>query len=414
MTSPKRPVEQSPQARTLSAASNKLCRSLSEILKAIPLDWEQPIDLARQLELDPNLPRRIAQAVEQETALQALSLLPGEDGVEIFIDAVTDMVDGKLIDTAVEANAKMNEIIKNEVGGRSRLPALLAASIPSARTRVERSAKRAAFKANGQLLGCHADLQLSTFVLNTIDKDGNNCDALTINGVRGFWHHGEVVKVPFAAGYSYAEDGVEQPDPGLETVAGQPIKEENYFGLIQEYSSSPLPDFELVADAERKHLVLSPKQKMFTDTHDLVFGLVDRNAPILEDETDAIKFSLSITPAVPTKMVIFDVLLHKDAWQDVESELGFFRVSSRGLVHADTFEDRHIDQIHFEEQLEEFKIGALPSIKEMPDYREMVHDTMEKLGWNPKEYRLYRAKIQFPMLFVQAVMRFVVPSDRTK
>jgi hypothetical protein len=409
VTVPKRPVEQSPQARTLSAASNKLCRSLSAILKDIPLDWEQPIDLARQLELDTNLPRRIAQAVEQETALQALSLLPGEDGVEIFIDAVADMVDGKLIDNAVEANVKVNEIIRDEVGGRARLPALLAASIPAARTRVERSAKRAAFKANGQLLGCHADLHISTFVLNTNDKEGNNCDALTINGIRGFWHHGEAVKVPFAASYSYAEDGVEQPDPGLETVTGEPIKEDNYFGLIQEYSSSPLPDFALVADAERKHLVLSPKQKMFTDTHDLLFGLVHRNAPIRESEEDAIKFSLSITPAVPTKQVVFDVLLHKDAWKDVVPELGFFRVSSRGLVHADTFDNRHIDQIHFEEHLEDFKVGALPSIKEMPDYSEMVQSTMEKLGWNPREYRLYRAKIQFPMLFVQAVMRFVVP-----
>ncbi|MBC8310553.1 MAG: hypothetical protein H8E83_08585, partial [Planctomycetes bacterium] len=62
--------------------------------------WEQPIELARQLELDPNLPRRIAQAVEQEATLEALSLLPGEDGVEIFIDAIADMMDGKLVDTA--------------------------------------------------------------------------------------------------------------------------------------------------------------------------------------------------------------------------------------------------------------------------------------------------------------------------
>ena len=407
MTVPKRPVEQSPQARKLTVASKQLCSALKAILKAIPLEWEQPIDLARQLELDPNLPRRIAQAVEQETALEALSLLPGEDGVEIFIDAIADMLDGKLIDAAVEANTKVNELIRDEVGGRARLPALLAASIPSARTRVERSSKRSAYKANGQLLGCHADLQISTFVLNTLDKNGDNCDALTINGVNGFWHHGEAVKVPFAASYSYAEDGVEQPDPGLETVKGEPIAESNYFGLIQEFSSTPLPEFSLIADTERKHLVLSPKQKMFTDTHDLLCGLVHRGAPIRESEEENIKFSLSITPAVPTKLVNFDVLLHKDAWQNVEPELGFFRVSSRGLVHADTFDERHIDQIHFEEYLEEFDAGVLPSIKEMPDYREMVHNTLDQLGWNPRDYRLYRARIQFPMLFVQVVMRFI-------
>jgi hypothetical protein len=34
---------------------------------------------------------------------------------------------------------------------------------------------------------------------------------------------------------------------------------------------------------------------------------------------------------------------------------------------------------------------------------------MAELGWDPRDYRLYRARIQFPMLFVQAVMRFVVP-----
>ncbi|MBL6998149.1 MAG: hypothetical protein ISR75_06910 [Phycisphaerales bacterium] len=77
MTVPKRPVEQSPQARKLKVASKQLCSALKAILKAIHLEWEQPIELAGQLELDPNLPRRIAQAVEQETSLKALSLLHG-------------------------------------------------------------------------------------------------------------------------------------------------------------------------------------------------------------------------------------------------------------------------------------------------------------------------------------------------
>jgi hypothetical protein len=217
------------------------------------------------------------------------------------------------------------------------------------------------------------------------------------------------VKVPFAASYSYAEDGVEQPDPGLETVAGESISEQNHFGLLQKYSSSPLPDFAMISDAERKHLVLSPKKKVFTDTHDLLFGLVHRNAPIQESEADRIKFSLSFTPALPTKQSSFDVMLHKDAWKDVEPELGFFRVSSRGLVHADTFDDRHIDQIHFEEHVEVHPAGSLPTIREMPEYSDMVHETMAELGWDPRDYRLYRARIQFPMLFVQAVMRFVVP-----
>jgi hypothetical protein len=252
-------------------------------------------------------------------------------------------------------------------------------------------------------------VQISTFVLNTVDKAGGSCDVLTINGVRGFWHHGEAVKVPFAASYSYAEDGVEQPDPGLETVAGESISEENYFGLLQKYSSSPLPEFAMISDAERKHLVLSPKRKVFTDTHDLLFGLVHRNAPIQESEAHRIKFSLSFTPALPTKQSSFDVLLHKDAWKDVQPELGFFRVSSRGLVHADTFDDRHIDQIHFEEHVEIHPAGSLPTIREMPEYSDMVHETMAELGWDPRDYRLYRARIQFPMLFVQAVMRFVVP-----
>ncbi|MFH1746069.1 MAG: hypothetical protein ABIG44_03380 [Planctomycetota bacterium] len=392
----------------LSTCGADLAEALRSVLASIPRAYAGPGDLARYLHIDANVPRRILGALNKGDPLLFVDSLPGYRGIRSFLDSASEHVSDACLSQANEAAQKLEHLLRAQIGGRRNLTALLATVRPDARRNLELQSKRTIFQGMRQWLGYEARLGVTSYFLRPNDASPDKCDIATVFGLNELRRLGIALPLPVLTGYQRTDERETPILDDLRCLNGDPVSAASGHGLISQFSTDPFPPFRQVRQGKKVVFTLPGPDFDLDGSMNYLFGLLlSSDAPRYASEASSEQL-LSKLPLVPCESEILEVYLRKDAWPGAQPEVGIFRITPTGPV--DDFESRSLDRVTDHESVEYLGWGIHGGIKEMPRYTDAMHHCFRELDWPEDEFRLYRCRVEYPVVFMQIAMRFELPA----
>lgn len=384
----------------LQTVGRVLSLAIRAVTEAIPGNPHGPVEVARAIGVDKVLASRVLKATRDKDPIAALHLAPGPDPLRRFIRAAARKgAPSGVVQGAEDAVRSFETLIRQEAGDRSGLDALLSAWLPEARANFELRRKQAAFRALSQLKGVEASLYTCTVLLHP-SPDGVNLDVVWLFGIFGLQRLRPGVTVKFASRRIARDTGARQP----RTLRGEPV--DGIQGLLlDEFSSKPQPQLDVHAVGEVVHYTLAGSDFGPRSICDLAFAEVNLNEMArYVPNGEARRPHVFAEVSIPTKLLVFDALVHRDVFPMLDPALLVYDTVLEGVASPND-PTRDVDRLDLCESIQNLGEGLTRfRSSDEPSYLDMLRHACDELQWAGDEFRGYRCRIDYPLYGSEVVM----------
>ncbi|MEX2217704.1 MAG: hypothetical protein WD749_03005 [Phycisphaerales bacterium] len=371
----------------------------------------RPTDLHRLLKLDHRLSWSVFNAATAQDARALASLLPGRRAMErFFLAAAAHGVPAETVDGARGAFERFERSIARHARSRDAFEVMVAgiggAAPPEDDSGAEAKHKRAMFRAASLLWGRQARVFFGSVVVSPGPSTPalGLLDCLLVKGMIGLHQTRHDVPLTTVARHVYAPSKGDPSEPMPLEAIDPGESAPDAVGLLRDFCSQPTPTFRIKAHEER-----------FT-THELVpsgigassevtyfTGHVGHGGAAMSSSVPGSQLSLTKIVEMPIEVYIGDILMHESLWDE---RLPAVKVYVSPVVGS-TVEFHDSDLLPFAERA--MYLGRGPSSGRtplVPRYVEMMSYAMERVGWNPEEFRVFRCHVDHPVLSTRIRMTF--------
>ncbi|UCD75862.1 MAG: hypothetical protein JSV91_02875 [Phycisphaerales bacterium] len=391
-------------AERIRQVGHDLRRTLRAVLAILPGSPHRPADLVQLLGLNRDISSRILKATGSSDPLEVVHVIPGPEPLRSVLRAASrKSVEPQLITEAEDAVRRFDLLIRHEAGTRRALDAIISASLPNARERFELASRQAIFKGVSQLRGAQAETWLSSTLIHPSAEDPAHHDVALLHGALGMQRLRPGVTVKFTyRELVVPEDGEDESAEEEAPLLGS-LKVDQFFinppARLDAHQAGKVMNYTLAEDC------LGPRSvadMLVVDHHPAVLDRYVLPGPRRKKGT-------FVAPDIPVKTLIFDALLHEDAYPGSEAELVVFEMGSEGMAQVND-PTRDIDRVDVRESIE-FLGRDLRRFyaNELATYTEMLLHICRRYGWDPASFRGYRCRIQYPPASWQVCMSFEPP-----
>lgn len=403
------PVSDLPEPRLdirIARTGEDLLISIARVLDAIPDPPSGPQALARRLGVDKVLASRLLKAVRSPDPVSVINRAPGPDPLRRVVKAAGKQgVEASLIRDASDAIDRFERLIRDEIGDRSSLDAIVSAWVPEARREFELRRKQSVFKALSHLKGAHAEAIIATVFLAPA-QDGEHLDIVWLNGMYGLTRLRPGAAIKFATRRFAKDLAARKP----RTLAGREVEDQSDL-LLGEYCSRPTPVLRAHPVGEMVHYTLASSGFGPTSAVDIVHAEVNRGEMKRRVPTGSgRKAYVFAEVSTPAKVLQFDAFIHESVYPGSSPSLRLYDTAFEGVADVND-PTRDIDQLDVLEGLSPLPRG-LSSCRSpaASRYVEMLEKVCTRMGWNGEEFRGYRCRIEYPIYGSQVTMLFDPPS----
>lgn len=387
----------------IAEVGGRLADALRDVLGAVPRSRPGPQELARSLGVDKVLASRVLKAVRHHDPLSAAHDMPGPEPLRRVVRAAGERgATGAAVARAEHAIDAFDSLIRERVGDRTLLEAMLSAWIPEARREFELRRKQSAFKAMSQLKGVQARTLVATVVLHP-GQNGDKIDIVWVSGMVGVHRvrPGSVVRL--------TSRRVNDPSRGRRpmTLGGTEITHPDHV-VLRDFCSSPTPTFNAEIRGETVFYTLAGDAFGASASVDAMFGEVnydeiDRYVPAGSGKLGY--FFAEVVP--PAEVLQFDVIVHRDLYPKQDPRLLIYDTSFEGVASPND-RGRDADRLDMLEGVEPLGEGlARARSTDVPRYSEMIRHVFDSVTWDPREFRGYRVRIDYPLYGSQVTVAFL-------
>ncbi|USN99781.1 MAG: hypothetical protein H6810_03735 [Phycisphaeraceae bacterium] len=382
-----------------------LVESLGRVLSAVPDSPQGPQALAKRINVDKVLASRLLRAVKSSDEMSALHRFPGPEPLRRVLKGASKVgVDAGLIDSAERAIDRFAGLIRDDLGDRGALDAIISAWVPEARRDFEIRWKQSAYKAMSQLKGVRADATLATAIIHP-SSDGEHLDVVWLSGLIGLQRLRPGALVKLATRRFIANGDGRRPL----SLDGREI--DGYAdAAVEAFSSTPMPRMEVHRVGEVMHYTLDADGFGPKSSQDLVLAEVNlaEMRRYLRPEEDRQGFFFAES-AQPTKVLQFDAILHDDVYPGSEPRLHVYDTALDGVADVND-PSRDLDRLELLESVEPLgrtvdRIGS----SVIPRYGTLIRHVFDQLGWERSAFRVHRSRIDYPVYGSQVAMCFDPP-----
>ena len=377
----------------IAAVGDRLGDSLRCVLGDLGDAAQRPNQLSRLLGVNRDISGRVLNATRADHPLAVTHVIPGPEPLRKLLRAARRKgVAAEVIDDAEAAVSGFETLIREVAGDRPALDAIISSLLPPARERFELAAKQTIFKGTSLLRGVAADTWLHAALVHPSADDVGHHDVAYIYGTLGLRRVRPGIPVKF----TYRQFGTR-------THPMQPLDGDE----LDAYCDRPVAPLETVADEAGEVFALAGDEVGPASASDKLLAEVRPSAMgrVAADRPRNLK-SLFVAPSVPVKLLVFDVLLHADAYPGAEPVLYMYDTTVEGMASVND-PARDADRLDVQERVSVLgrDVAAL-TLTEMPRYGEMLGHVTERLVWDLSAFRGYRCRIQYPMYGAQACLAF--------
>ncbi len=389
----------------ISQTGAALLDTLYQVLDDLPDRPQGPQALAGRISIDKVLASRILKALRSPDSMSVMHRIPGPEPLRRFLRSIARHgVDPKLVQAADQAVDKFAALIRDDLGDRGALDAIVSAWVPEARREFELRNKQAAYRSTSQLRGAQARTILATALLHPAE-DADRLDLVWISGLIGLHRLRPDAAVKLATRRMVRSDDGRHP----QTLNGDP-SEGIGDALLADFSTSPAPSFDVHQAGEVVHYTLADPGFGPGSAVDMVFAEVNRSEMrrfIGPDEQR--KGFIFAETSVPAKTLQFDAIIHRDVYPGAAPALRIYDTALEGVADVND-RARDIDQLSTLETIEALGTGVERiGSSSAPRYSRLIAHVCERLDWDRSAFRAYRCRIDYPIYGTQVAMCFDPP-----
>ena len=373
-----------------------LGRAMVALIETIPGGSKRPTLLARRTGMNRVIASKLLSAISRDDPYEVLQQIPGPDSLRVVTRAAAMLgVPDAQVDDANETIDRFSSLIRR-FGTRSALNAAISPHSDGLQRHFEHAGRYSIYQGMRRILGVEADTWLTSMLFVPSPDDQRSLDITTIHGAVGMRRLRPDVSVYFTFGPPYATRD-DAPD-----LAREP------FGLEEFYTHAPANLESRQTGSQLVHMLASDtlgrraKVDMLAVSH-------NRHGSGRYRDPDRPRRGVAVFADVPVKTLLCDALVHESVFPDSTPELIVYNPGARGPANPND-PNRDIDRVDVPEQIE--AVGKVPERFDVPEvarYDEMIERVCTRIGHDPREFRVFRLRMAYPVHGFQFVVAFNAP-----
>jgi len=390
--------------KQILSCSIKLTEGFKSLFRHLEKNPERPVDLCKLLGINKDLASKIMQALSQQDPFAAVHMLPGPESLRTLSRAAARKIpDKSCVKQFKAAVEEYDGLLRNTLGGRSALNAVISAMLPEARLKFETANKQLLFKAVSNLKGFMADVFLESLFILPNTENASRLDIGCLLGYVGLRRLLPGVPIPISVGTIYPDKEATEH----QTFDGKSVNSRNMNVLLTEFCSKPLPEISIREQGTVIQYLLTGDSFGLNSGVDVFIGEIIRGYIRRyrnPDENRLRGFGSGLE--IPARWSVLDILLHDSVWPDTEPKFAVYDTGIYGGVDPNDL-SRDIHKLDLMETVQflgkginRFRIGEISS------YTDMLQYACSSQGWEPDEFRCYRCHVQYPFYPGQMTMMF--------
>lgn len=386
------------------AAIRQAVRSLCDAAGVDPL---KPQEVSRRLKLNKNLTWKFARILVEQDALDAAPMLPGPEGVAIYLKAFEAVgVPSALVHQLRDALAAFDAMVNRHFGGRVEFELVLDGLRAGAN--LEQS-RRLAFRGAAGVFGVQAAARVTAQILSPAQGDTALADLTMLVGLVGLRRLRPIATLPVFRSLISTQSA---RAPARPLVKGSTDGAPDF--LWREFSSFPEAGVTRSEADGKLTISLDNGPIGRIGEADLFFASVlERsysNAPDGRDDN----FSQFITAVtIPSESFVSDLFVHRSIDCTDSLDAAIFGALGGPVPHDEA--TREPTRIPIDcnptvlDSLPLAERARLLEVTSVPNYVPMIERAFAALGQDPAEYRLIRVSMAFPPVPSSLVVRWRQP-----
>ena len=375
-------------------------------MNAVPGRPQTPGEVASLLGINKDLSHRVVVALRNKDPIAIAHQLPGAAPLRRFIRAgVAKGVPSNLATEAENAVHNFDQLVREEAGDRSDFDAIISAWLPEARLRFEAVAKQSFFRGARHIKGIAANVVYHVIFFHPGEKP-ERLNTVQLRGYLG------VRRVRLGATLKMGISSGNVPsDSSPQTLDGRSVRDLRGV-FLDDFCSGPPIELDVFGSGERLVYAIKWGDAVgMRSARDIVMAEVRRGAPRAYRLPDDPRPRSGLTDAmvIPSRLYICDLIMHHTVYPAWEPQV---RVLETGeLGSADPNDDtRELDVLDVTERVEPLGMDiARFRAAEIPNYIELLGLVCETMSWDPKSFRGFRTRIEYPIYGSQVQYSFDVP-----
>lgn len=402
-------IENQHSAR-IGNVGDALASALRELIEALPGHPKGQQQLAKALGVNKVMSHKLVTALGRKDPLATVHLMPGPEPLRRLVRTARRRgVSAEIARNVEKAILAFEDLIQAEAGDRSGLDAIISASVPDVRVRYETAAKQTIYRGMRQVKGLSADVTFCSVLVHPSD-DHVTLDQGLLTGYLGVRRvrPGAGLKLGFRSLLSWTLTDQAQDAWSLE---GKPVQDLRGV-VLDEFCSEPPVDLTVHHKGSQAIYMLDWKGAVgLSSARDVVVGELRRRCMrrYRPPEDTRARSGYSDDISVPSRTHIVDVLLHEDVYPDWEPKVRVLELGALGAARVND-ESRDMDVLDIAERVQSLGQGIDRfRAEEIPRYAELLQYACEKLSWDPRRFRGYRCRVDYPIVGSQLLFAFDVP-----
>lgn len=385
----------------------RLRTALAELLANVGADPTRSQDVARKLRLNRNLTWKISKIIRENDPAAAIPLVPGKEGLRIFLTKLqTAGATTEAIAAAEAAIAEFDRLVEVHSGDRETLELMLWNLSGEGDVQRIEAIRKQSFLGNSAIWGVQARAQLCINVIAPSDSPEWN-DLAWVSGLVDFRRLRSDVAWPIASTRKTDDSGHVLPVGDIKpldpTFAG-----DHQAPLLGDFCSQPLPALRLETGTDgllRYYVVEGPIGNTAAAT--CIIGIVGRRF-VRRFRTAGDTIGEHIARLyTPTTLLIHDFFVHRDLHHAMSPGVFLYSQLPTGPPYPAGGRDQGL--LPFHESMQE--LGKPPDVvtPELPTYGRMIEWILGQAGWDGRDFYGFRLRMRFPPTPTLAVFRYPLP-----
>lgn len=382
--------------------------ALIELYAAVSADPQSPQEVARRFGINRNLTWKLSRVITAKDPFSALNHLPGQQGLDLALDAFTKQgAPNAAIESVHEAIKRFAHVVDTHAGDRDQFELTLESMGLFEREYRMETGRELAFRGNSMIWGVQARTRLCTVVM--APETATTTSVAYWGGVVDFRRLRPSARWRLFRSRISDDEGRKIENANIEEIETKQPGDPPMF--IREFSSPNVPEIETCDSPEGCEFVLPGGPVGKLGAFDCYYGYVLRDLPTYRTERDHFgSFAVAVT--MPTETLLFDLVLHRDCKLDATPEFLVYGFPHGGADHPAWQTQQNLLPISAD-ILE--LAGPPPAVVTplVPKYNHMMSRIYARMGWNPQEFRGFRFRLAYPPMSSLAVVRWPLPERET-
>lgn len=371
------------------AAIGRLRTALRALATATSSDPLRPQEVSRRFGINKNLTWKVARVLLAKDSFEAISMIPGPEGIEIYLRAFDVAgADGALSASVRDAMRTFDAVVARHFGDRAQLEMVLDGLRSDGNLE---SSRRMAFKGMAGVFGVQARARITAQILRPGVADPAIADIALIVGLAGIQRLRPIGALPMFRTAGNSAGGVPAPRPFIRSTGHDAP---DY--LLRDFSS--YPDATVSAqplDGGRFAIELSEGPIGRVGQADLFFATDTKAVMSLRPKAGDTRCSLVTSVSIPSEGFASDLFVHRSV-----QGLASLRTSIHSALSQPLTEDDR------QRRATQLPIDTAPAVMDdlsrgfgiagVERYEEMIRCAFESLRQDPSEYRLIRVAMAHP------------------